>query len=76
MPHTEIMDRYRSLRAVSSRHHSGAFGCLARQAVLEQAKYLGLSCGRTLVAECEEEMTWRSTQPSQAVRAPWAATRR
>lgn len=57
MPHTEVMDRYRSLRAVSTRHHSGALGCLARQGILEQAKHLGLAYGRTLIAECEEEMT-------------------
>lgn len=54
---TEIMDRYHCLRAVSTRHHSGALGCLARQAILEQAKHLGLAYGRTLIADSEEEMT-------------------
>ena len=57
MPYTEVVDRYRGLRAASTHHHSGALGCLARQAVLEQAKHLGLACGQTLVAESEEEMT-------------------
>ena len=54
---TEIMDRYHCLRAVSTRHHSGALGCLSRQAILERAKHLGLAYGQTLVAESEEEMT-------------------
>lgn len=54
---TEIIDRYHCLRAASTRHHSGALGCLTRQAILEQAKRLGLAYGRTLLAESEEEMT-------------------
>lgn len=57
MPDTEVLDRYRCLRAISTRHHSGALGCLARPAILEQARHLGLAYGRTLVAESEEEMT-------------------
>jgi hypothetical protein len=57
MPNIEILDRYRCLRAISTHHHSGALGCLARPAILEQAKHLGLAYGRTLVAEREEEMT-------------------
>ena len=57
MADTKILDRYHCLRAISTRHHSGALGCLARPALLEQAKHLGLARGRTLVAESEEEMT-------------------
>src|SRR5947199_6557066 len=57
MPYTDVMDRYRGLRAVSTHHHSAALDCLARPAVLEQAKHLGLAYGQTLVAESEEEMT-------------------
>ncbi len=57
MPNTEILDRYRCLRAISTHHHSGTLNCLARPAILEQAKHLGLAYGRTLVAESEEEMT-------------------
>ena len=57
MPYTDVMDRYRGLRAVSTHHHSAALGCLARQAILKQAKHLGLAYGQTLVAESEEEMT-------------------
>ena len=53
----EILDRYHCLRAISTRHHSGALDCLARPAILEQAKHLGLAYGQTLVAESEEEMT-------------------
>jgi hypothetical protein len=29
MPYTDVMDRYRGLRAVSTHHHSAALGCLA-----------------------------------------------
>ncbi len=53
----EILDRYHQLRAISTRHHSGALDCLARPAILEQAKHLGLAYGQALVAESEEEMT-------------------
>lgn len=45
MPDTELFNRYRCLRAISTRHHSGALGCLARPAILEQARHLGLAYG-------------------------------
>lgn len=50
------MDRYRHLRAISTRHHSAALDCLARPAILERAKHLGLAYGQAVVAESEEEM--------------------
>jgi hypothetical protein len=53
----EILDRYRNLRAISTRHHSAALDYLARPAILEQAKHLGLAYGRALFADSEEEMT-------------------
>ena len=52
-----ILARYRHLRAISTRHHSAALEFLSRQAILEQARRLGLTVGRTLVAESEEELT-------------------
>jgi hypothetical protein len=56
MQQAEILDRYRHLRAISTRHHSAVLDCLARPAILERAKYLGLAYGQALVAESEEEM--------------------
>ena len=57
MTRAEILDRYRQLRAISARHHSAALGFVSRQAILEQARRLGLAEGRMLVAESNEEMT-------------------
>jgi hypothetical protein len=53
----EILDHYRRLRAISTRHHSAALEFVSRQAILEHAKRLGLAMGRMLLAESEEEMT-------------------
>lgn len=51
------MERDRHLRAIGTRHPSGAVEFLSRSAVLEHAKRLGLTTGQMLVAESEEEMT-------------------
>lgn len=53
----DILDRYRHLRAISTRHHSGALDHLARPAILGRAKDLGLADGSAIVAGSEEEMT-------------------
>ena len=57
MTREEILERYRQLRAISTRHHSAALELVSREAVLEHARRLGLAEGRMLVAESEEEMT-------------------
>ena len=57
MTREEILERYRQLRAISTRHHSAALEFLSRQAILEHAKRLGLAAGRMLVADSDEEMT-------------------
>jgi hypothetical protein len=57
MQREEILDRYRHLRAISARHHSAALDRLARPAILEQAKHLGLAYGQALLAESEEDLT-------------------
>ena len=57
MQQQDILDRYRHLRGIGKRHHSAALKYLARPAILERARHLGLSYGGTLVAESEEEMT-------------------
>jgi hypothetical protein len=53
----EILNRYRHLREVSTRHHNAALDFVARSTVLERAKHLGCLCGNTLVAESHEVMT-------------------
>jgi hypothetical protein len=57
MQKKEILEHYRRLRGISTRHHSAALARLAGPTLLEQAKHLGLAYGRRLVAESEEEMT-------------------
>jgi len=57
MTREEILDRYRRLRAISTRHHGAALKFLSRAAILIHAKRLGLTVGRMLVPESEEEMT-------------------
>ena len=53
----EIIDRYRRLRAVSKRHNSGAHKCLSSEALMEQARRLGLVHRRTLILNSEDELT-------------------
>jgi hypothetical protein len=53
----EILTRYRHLRAIATRHHAEALKFLPRPAILEQARHLGLTVGKTLVAESIDEMT-------------------
>jgi hypothetical protein len=57
MTREEILDRYRDLRAISTRHHNAALAFVSRSTILEHAKRLGLAAGRTLVAENREAMT-------------------
>jgi hypothetical protein len=57
MQQRDVLEHYRHLRGISTRHHSAALARLAGPTLLEQAKHLGLAHGRALVAESEEEMT-------------------
>ena len=52
----EIIDRYRRFRAVNIRHNSGALKCLSSEALMEQARRLGLARGRTLILGSEDEL--------------------
>lgn len=52
-----ILDRYRRLRDIGSRHLEAALGFVSRQAVLEHARRLGLAEGRSLVADAVEDLT-------------------
>jgi hypothetical protein len=58
MTREEILDRYRRLRAISTRHHSGALKFLSHAAILVHAKRLGLTVGRMLLPESEGERTF------------------
>src|SRR5918993_3972861 len=51
MSRDEILARYRHLRALSVRHHNGALEFLSKSALMEHARHLGLTVGKTLAAE-------------------------
>jgi len=53
----EILRRYRHLRAIVTRHHSAALKFQAPDAILEQAKHIGLAAGHTLITDNEQELT-------------------
>src|SRR6266446_2120317 len=56
MTREEVLCRYRHLRAISTRHHSAALKFLVRPTIMEHAQRLGLTKGKVLVAESEEEL--------------------
>ena len=51
----QIIDRYRRFRAISTTHNSGALKCLSAEALMEQARRLGIARGRTLILNTEDE---------------------
>jgi len=57
MTREEVLCRYRHLREISRRHHSAALKFLVRPTIMEHARRLGLTKGKVLVAESEEELT-------------------
>jgi hypothetical protein len=57
MSREEILARYRHLRAISIRHHSEALRFVSNPALLEHARRIGLTVGKTLVAESMDELT-------------------
>ena len=57
MTRREILRRYRHLRAIVTRHHSAALKFQAPDAILEQAKHIGLAPGHTLITDNEQELT-------------------
>jgi hypothetical protein len=54
----EILARYRHLRAISRVHNTGALGLVPTDAILRQARRLGLAHGRTLILDDMNEMTY------------------
>jgi hypothetical protein len=57
MTRTEILTRYRHLRQISKEHHQAVLDIIAPGVVLDWAKRLGLTQGRTVVLESEHDMT-------------------
>jgi hypothetical protein len=57
MTRTEILTRYRRLRQISKEHHHSVLNIIAPDVLLDWAKRLGLTEGRTVVVENEHEMT-------------------
>jgi hypothetical protein len=57
MGRTEILTRYRHLRAISTHHHNEALHFVPHAALVEQACRLGLTVGKMLVAESLDEVT-------------------
>jgi hypothetical protein len=57
MNRDDVLRRYRHLRAIGTHHHGAALNHVARPAIMEYAKRLGLKVGRTLIADSEEDVT-------------------
>jgi hypothetical protein len=57
MSRTEVLTRYRRLRQISKEHHHAVLAIIAPEVVVDWAKRLGLTQGRTVVLESEYEMT-------------------
>ena len=53
---TEVLARYRHLREISKRHHSAALKFLSKDAVMSQARRLGLTQGKTLVLDSMDDL--------------------
>jgi hypothetical protein len=57
MEREAVLRRYRYLRAIGMHHHHAALKFLARPAIVETARRLGMTAGQTLIANNEEELT-------------------
>ena len=53
-----ILARYRQLREISKRHHHDILKLISGNAMLQQARRLGLAQGRTLILDDMEEMNY------------------
>ena len=53
----EVLARYRQLREISMRHHSGALDFLSKDAIMHHARRLGLAKGRTLILDSMDVLT-------------------
>jgi hypothetical protein len=70
----EVLSRYRRLRAISRRRNSNMMPFVSRDAILQNARRLGLAHGKTLILDSEDELTFALdlaiyTTPSGRTRA-------
>lgn len=52
----ELLARYRRLREVSRQHHSAALNFVSKNAIMSQARRIGLTQGKTLVLDSMDDM--------------------
>ena len=52
----EVLTRYRHLREISKRHHSAVLDFLAKDAIISQARRIGLAQGKTLVLDSIDDL--------------------
>ncbi len=55
---SEIITRYRKLRAISKTHNNGAIKCMSWNAFREQARRLGVVHGKTFILNTEDELAY------------------
>jgi hypothetical protein len=53
----EVLARYRRLREISKLHHANAMNSMSTDAILHQARRLGLAHGKTLILDSMDELT-------------------
>ena len=56
MSRTEVLARYRQLREISKQHNSAVMKFLSGDAIMSQARRLGLTKGKALIADSEDEL--------------------
>jgi len=56
MSRSDLIARYRHLREISTQHHSAALNFLSRDAIISQARRIGLTQGKTLVLDSMDDM--------------------
>jgi hypothetical protein len=54
----EVLARYRRFRAISRRHHHEILGLISGDALLQQARRLGLARGKTLILDDMDELNY------------------
>jgi hypothetical protein len=54
----EVLSRYRQLREISKRHHSVVLDFLSKDAIISQARRLGLAQGETLLLDSVDDLNF------------------
>src|ERR1039457_7386750 len=52
----EVLTRYRHLREISKRHHSAVLDFLSKDAIISQARRIGLAQGKILVLDSIDDL--------------------